>query len=396
MVEQEIIIETRGMTKHYGGVKALNDVDFVLRADEQVAIVGDNGAGKSTFVRNITSVEKPTVGEIVFRDQSVQFYSPFAAREAGIETVNQTLAIADHLDVAANFFVGREENLFRFGPLSVLNKRKMRRDAEDLLNKTGIKIPDMRQPLMSMSGGQRQCVAITRAAGWGAKLIIMDEPTAALGVQETTRVENIIQGLREGARRLSWSRTTRVRCSNWLIESSFSGRDGSLGMWTPRRSMGMRSSHSSPVSTRECTKIQVTSECGCPIRVPLREPQFDEVERVLLDMTDLSVTSFRCSNGIAALRRRSPRSELLVLPFVGQQIWRATFDGRDVTMQSMFDEPVHTERFLETYGAFFLHCGLTGLGAPGDGVLHEPEAGPERVGPCLATSPRRNGSSHRL
>jgi len=196
-MERDVILETKGLTKHYGGVQALNDADFVLRKGEHVAIVGDNGAGKSTFVRNLTGVEKPTSGTISFDGKEVSFGSPFAAREAGIETVYQTLAIADHLDVAANIFLGREEYLFKFGPLSWLNKKKMQSEAERLLSETGIKIQDMSQPLLGMSGGQRQCVAISRAAGWGSKLIIMDEPTAALGVQETTKVEVIIQGLRE-------------------------------------------------------------------------------------------------------------------------------------------------------------------------------------------------------
>lgn len=194
---RDIVLETRGLTKHYGGVEALTGADFVLRRGEHVAIVGDNGAGKSTFVRNVTGVERPTSGEVLFEGRPVQFRSPLEAREAGIETVYQNLALAEHLDVPANIFLGREEYLFRLGPLSWLDKRKMRREAERLLAETGIRIPDLTQPLMSMSGGQRQCVAISRAAGWGSKLIVMDEPTAALGIQETTRVERIIQGLRE-------------------------------------------------------------------------------------------------------------------------------------------------------------------------------------------------------
>lgn len=195
--DDDILLETRGLTKHYGGVKALTDADFTIRAGEHVAIVGDNGAGKSTFVRNITGVERPTGGTILFEGAEVHFSAPLEARNHGIETVYQNLALADHLDVPSNIFLGREEYYFRLGPLSWLNKRKMRREAERVLERTGIKIPDLTQPLMSMSGGQRQCVAISRAAGWGAKLIIMDEPTAALGIQETTRVENIIRGLKE-------------------------------------------------------------------------------------------------------------------------------------------------------------------------------------------------------
>jgi len=193
----DIILETRGLTKHYGGVHALTDADFIMKRDEHIAIVGDNGAGKSTFVRNITGVEKPTAGQVIFDGEEVHFHNPTDARDVGIETVYQNLALADYLDVPANIFLGREEFIFKLGPFSWMNKRFMRRRAAELLEQTGIKIPDLSQPVMSMSGGQRQCVAITRAAGWGSKLIIMDEPTAALGIQETTRVENIIRGLKE-------------------------------------------------------------------------------------------------------------------------------------------------------------------------------------------------------
>lgn len=192
-----VVLETRGLTKHYGGVQALNDANFTITEGEHIAIVGDNGAGKSTFVRNITGVEAPTDGEIRLFDKPMQFANPKAARDTGIETVYQNLALADHLDVPANIFLGREDVAFKLGPFSWLRKRKMDERAKELLAETGIKIPDLSGKVAGMSGGQRQCVAIARAAGWGAKLIIMDEPTAALGIQETTRVENIIRGLKE-------------------------------------------------------------------------------------------------------------------------------------------------------------------------------------------------------
>ena len=195
--ERKVILETRGLTKHYGGVQALNDADFTMYADEHIAIVGDNGAGKSTFVRNITGVEQPTAGEVLIDGQPVRFKAPTDARAHGIETVYQNLALADHLNVPENIFLGREEVYFEFGPLSWLKKNAMVKRADDLLAQTGIKIPDAKQHVAGMSGGQRQCVAISRAAGWGSKLIIMDEPTAALGIKETTRVENIIRGLKE-------------------------------------------------------------------------------------------------------------------------------------------------------------------------------------------------------
>ncbi len=193
---RKIILETKSLTKHYGGVQALNDANFKMYSDEHVAIVGDNGAGKSTFVRNITGVEQRTSGDVLFDGVSVNFNAPSEARAMGIETVYQNLALADHLDVPSNIFLGREEVYFKAGPLSWLNKKAMHKRAIELLDDTGIKIPDLTQPVAGMSGGQRQCVAISRAAGWGSKLIIMDEPTAALGIQETTRVEEIIRNLK--------------------------------------------------------------------------------------------------------------------------------------------------------------------------------------------------------
>lgn len=192
----DIILETRGLTKHYGGVHALTDANFALRKGEHVAIMGDNGAGKSTFVRQITGVEQPTGGTIVFDGQPVAFGGPLDAREAGIETVYQTLALADDLDVPSNLFLGRERFRFRLGPFSILDRRSMREATQAALVKTGVKIPNLSNTIRNMSGGQRQCVAIARTAAFKSKLVIMDEPTAALGVQETAQVENIIRTLK--------------------------------------------------------------------------------------------------------------------------------------------------------------------------------------------------------
>jgi fructose transport system ATP-binding protein len=192
-----IILRTEGLTKHYGGVQALDDADFVLREGEHVAVVGDNGAGKSTFVRQITGVERPTEGKIYFEEREVDFRSPIEARDIGIETVFQNLALADDLDVPANLFLGREEIRFPLGPFSFLHEGKMFSRALEALHATGVKIPDLRSKIRNMSGGQRQCVAISRAATFASKLIIMDEPTAALGVQETAQVENIIRTLKQ-------------------------------------------------------------------------------------------------------------------------------------------------------------------------------------------------------
>ena len=191
-----VILKTEGLTKHYGGVRALEDATFELQDGEHVAIVGDNGAGKSTFVRQITGVEQPTSGNIYFGGHQVHFKNPIEARDAGIETVYQNLALADDLDVPANLFLGREETYFNLGPFSFLNERRMLERSEEALRSTGVKIPNLRSRIGNMSGGQRQCVAISRAASFASKLIIMDEPTAALGVQETAQVENIIRNLK--------------------------------------------------------------------------------------------------------------------------------------------------------------------------------------------------------
>ena len=194
----DIILETRNLTKHYGGVHALQDATFTLRKGEHVAIMGDNGAGKSTFVRQITGVEQPTRGEIHFGGKQVHFGGPLDAREAGIEAVFQTLALADDLDVSDNLFLGREKTKFDWlGPFRFLDYKAMRADTIAALEKTAVKIPNIRNTIQNMSGGQRQCVAIARTATFHSKLTIMDEPTAALGVQETAQVENIIRTLKE-------------------------------------------------------------------------------------------------------------------------------------------------------------------------------------------------------
>jgi len=192
----DIVLQTTGLTKHYGGVHALNDANFILRKGEHVAIMGDNGAGKSTFVRQITGVEQPTSGQISLYGQDVSFKSPIEAREAGIETVFQTLALADELDVPSNLFLGREKFLFKLGPFSILARKQMRDETMSALQRTGVKIANVNNRIKNMSGGQRQCVAIARTATFASKLIIMDEPTAALGVAETAQVENIMRQLK--------------------------------------------------------------------------------------------------------------------------------------------------------------------------------------------------------
>ena len=194
----DYILETQDLTKHYGGVHALTGANFQLKHGEHVAIMGDNGAGKSTFVRQITGVEQPTHGDIIFDGKPVHFSGPLDARETGIEAVFQTLALADDLDVPDNLFLGREKTKWDWlGPFRLLDYKGMRQATLEGLEKTAVKIPNIHNSIRNMSGGQRQCVAIARTATFHSKLTIMDEPTAALGVQETQQVENIIRTLKE-------------------------------------------------------------------------------------------------------------------------------------------------------------------------------------------------------
>lgn len=195
--QSNVVLEARDLTKHYGGVHALDGANFVIRKGEHVAIMGDNGAGKSTFVRQITGVEQPTRGDIIFDGSALPFDGPLDARRRGIEAVFQNLALADDLDVPSNLFLGREKIKWNLGPFSILDRKAMREATVQALQKTGVKIPNLSSTIRHMSGGQRQCVAIARTATFASKLIIMDEPTAALGVQETAQVENIVRTLKE-------------------------------------------------------------------------------------------------------------------------------------------------------------------------------------------------------
>lgn len=196
-MSDEIVLKTEDLTKHYGGVHALVGANFELKKGEHIAVMGDNGAGKSTFVRQITGVEQRTRGNVWLYGEEVNFAGPLDAREAGIETVFQTLALADDLDVPDNLFLGREITKFDWlGPFRFLDYKAMRAATLEGLEKTAVKIPNIRNSIRNMSGGQRQCVAIARTATFASKLTIMDEPTAALGVQETEQVENIIRTLK--------------------------------------------------------------------------------------------------------------------------------------------------------------------------------------------------------
>lgn len=188
------VVALRGVSKHFGGVTALDDVTLEVHQGEVVALVGDNGAGKSTIIRCIAGAHPPDKGSIEVEGRPVTIRQPSDAKMMGIEAVHQDLALADHLDVVANMFLGREISR-RIGPLRVLDNRAMRDRAGQIISDFGINIPTLRAKVRHLSGGQRQGVAIGRAVGWGTKLVMMDEPTAALGVRETARVQQLIRSL---------------------------------------------------------------------------------------------------------------------------------------------------------------------------------------------------------
>jgi fructose transport system ATP-binding protein len=193
------VLEARGLVKKYGQVVALNGTDFDLLPGEILAIIGDNGAGKSTLIKALSGALQPDAGEIRLGGEPVHFRSPRDARAAGIETVYQDLAVAPALDIASNVFLGREAR--RRGVLGrafrLLDKRRMRREAARHFEELGIGIQSIAQAVENLSGGQRQGVAVARAATWARRLVIMDEPTAALGVKETRQVLDLIARVRE-------------------------------------------------------------------------------------------------------------------------------------------------------------------------------------------------------
>jgi fructose transport system ATP-binding protein len=194
------VIEARGLIKTFGSVVGLDGADFDLYPGEVLAVIGDNGAGKSTLIKCLSGAMVPDAGEIRVEGDEIHFKRPQDAREAGIETVYQSLAVAPALDIASNIFLGRE--IRRPGPLGsvlrMLDHGAMQRQARQQLQQLGIgTIQNITQAVETLSGGQRQAVAVARAAAFGSKVIILDEPTAALGVKESGQVLKLIRDLRE-------------------------------------------------------------------------------------------------------------------------------------------------------------------------------------------------------
>ncbi len=193
------VLSARGLVKTFGRVVGLDGVDLDLYRGEVLAVIGDNGAGKSTLIKALTGALQPDAGEIRLDGEPIQFKRPQDAHEAGIETVYQTLAVSPALDIASNLYLAREER--RPGPLGsvfrMLDKKGMRERAQDSVRELGIStIQNMSVAVESLSGGQRQAVAVARAAAFGSKVVVLDEPTAALGVRESGQVLRLVEQLR--------------------------------------------------------------------------------------------------------------------------------------------------------------------------------------------------------
>jgi ABC-type sugar transport system ATPase subunit len=192
----DAILSCSGLGKRFGAIQALQSASFWARQGEVTALIGDNGAGKSTLVRCLVGVHRPDEGTIRFNGTTDPFRDPDEARKAGIETVHQGLALIDELTVVQNLFLNREI-VWPLGPFRLLDRRAMDRHARAMLSRLAINVPSISQRVRRLSGGQRQAISICRAVGAGAKLVVMDEPTAALGVQETANVEALIGRLIE-------------------------------------------------------------------------------------------------------------------------------------------------------------------------------------------------------
>lgn len=193
------VLAVRGGTKRFGGVLALDDVDVAVYAGEVLAILGDNGAGKSTLIQCMSGVHQLDSGVIEVDGDPVELHSPAAARAMGIETVYQDLALFDNLSPSANFYAGREIARPSWLPLGMrlLHRKSMAQTTMDVLNRLQVTLPDLDAPVGLMSGGQRQAVAVARVTAFNAPVVILDEPTAALGVREARRVLDLIHRLRD-------------------------------------------------------------------------------------------------------------------------------------------------------------------------------------------------------
>jgi D-xylose transport system ATP-binding protein len=250
----EPILELRGVNKSFGPVHVLHDVDLAVRAGEVTALVGDNGAGKSTLVKCIAGIHPIDSGEVLFGGEPVQIHNPRDAAALGIEVVYQDLALADNLDIVQNMFLGRERR--RHG---VLDEASMELDARKTLASLSVRtVKSVRTPVASLSGGQRQTVAIAKAVLWDSKVVLLDEPTAALGVAQTRQVLDLVRRLAEQGLgvvlishnmndvfevadriatlylgRLAAEVVTKEVTNSQIVELITTGRSGDLGLARP-------------------------------------------------------------------------------------------------------------------------------------------------------------------
>lgn len=197
--QKEIVLEAKGLVKRYGQVVALDGADFDIYKGEIVAVIGDNGAGKSTLIKALSGAIQPDKGEILLNGKQIRFTGPSDARKHGIETVYQTLAVSPSMNIVENLFLGRE--ILRPGILGsvfrMLDKKKMLEEATMYMQELKFRIQSMTQPVSTLSGGQRQGVAVARSAAFASNVVIMDEPTAALGVKESGMVLDLIRKVRD-------------------------------------------------------------------------------------------------------------------------------------------------------------------------------------------------------
>jgi simple sugar transport system ATP-binding protein len=196
-MDRQAILKVESICKYFGGTHAVQDVSFEIYPGEVVGLIGDNGAGKSTLIKMIAGVHRPTSGSIYWMGQKLEEINPREVRDRGIETIYQDLALADNLRVASNLFLGREQTRRLLGIIEILDEKAMLSKAKEILSRLDISIPNLSTTVRDLSGGQRQSIAIGKAIFWKAKLLIMDEPTAALGVIERANILNLTKKLRD-------------------------------------------------------------------------------------------------------------------------------------------------------------------------------------------------------
>ncbi|MCG8347523.1 MAG: ATP-binding cassette domain-containing protein [Chloroflexales bacterium] len=197
MTQAQPTLQVENLTKRFGGLTAVDQVSLHIHPGEVVGLLGDNGAGKSTLIKLISGVYRPDSGQFALNGREMSFGSPLEARRNGIETIYQDLALCENLDASANIFLGREPTKRRLGLFEQIDRAYMQREAATVLQQLDIRIPNLHYPIRQLSGGQRQAVAIARAVYWNAHLMIMDEPTAALGVPEQRKVLALVRTLCE-------------------------------------------------------------------------------------------------------------------------------------------------------------------------------------------------------